>query len=597
MGNLTDRLLRFVVGDAGVARTAILVWAAASLLMLVATGGDVGRRFDDPDDAMRLAEVRDLLGGQGWFDTTQYRVAPPAGLPMHWSRIIDVGLAGLFLAARLLLDIVPAERAAMAAWPLLLLLAATWAVTAISRHIASPAASFPAALLFITSAAAVDQFYPGHVAHHNAQLLATLILVAGAIRMKEGPRFGMLAGLGAALMLAIGLETILYLIVVVAYIALLLAYCRRAVVAAVQAFGLSFGIGTAALALMTMAPSRIMERSCDMLSLPLTLAAVVGGIGLAALAGPVAQSPRMPVRLVLLALLGVIVCTVAFGIAPQCLHGPFAGLDPRLWPIWLDHDTGIQGMAAFLRDDPWGTLARFHLALLTVPAWVLAMWAFPDRRGETGVLGILFAVALGVAYVRSSPYFLVFAAPIVAVAIAHLARIGIAWGMAQATGTAAALIATIALPLLIRAPAALAAKPSPNLQNATMATTGRCAEPASYTPLANLPEGVALAPIYEAPFILVASRQQVLAAGYHRDEKGILATYSMFTAPEQEAHRLLAARGIRYVVLCRGEGSAMWLGEMAPTGLAADLLAGRTPDWLEAIAPANGEPLMIFRVR
>ena len=45
------------------------------------------------DDAMRLVEVRDLLAGQGWFDLTQYRLSPPGGVAMHWSRLVDVPLA------------------------------------------------------------------------------------------------------------------------------------------------------------------------------------------------------------------------------------------------------------------------------------------------------------------------------------------------------------------------------------------------------------------------------------------------------------------------------------------------------------------------
>jgi hypothetical protein len=40
---------------------------------------------------MRLAQLRDWLGGQGWYDLTQSRVA--GGYESHWSRLIDAGLA------------------------------------------------------------------------------------------------------------------------------------------------------------------------------------------------------------------------------------------------------------------------------------------------------------------------------------------------------------------------------------------------------------------------------------------------------------------------------------------------------------------------
>ena len=72
---------------------ALLFLAGSGWLALPAVNGGV---FDalSTDDAMRLVEVRDLIGGQGWFDLFQYRMDPPSGLSMHWSRVIDAPLAG-----------------------------------------------------------------------------------------------------------------------------------------------------------------------------------------------------------------------------------------------------------------------------------------------------------------------------------------------------------------------------------------------------------------------------------------------------------------------------------------------------------------------
>src|ERR1700733_1318490 len=49
--------------------------------------------ISDTDDATRLVQVHDFLAGQGWFDLTQYRIDPPDGLLMHWSRLVDVPIA------------------------------------------------------------------------------------------------------------------------------------------------------------------------------------------------------------------------------------------------------------------------------------------------------------------------------------------------------------------------------------------------------------------------------------------------------------------------------------------------------------------------
>ena len=49
--------------------------------------------FYDPDDAMRMVQVRDFLAGQSWYDLTAWRLDPPNGSFMHWSRALDVPLA------------------------------------------------------------------------------------------------------------------------------------------------------------------------------------------------------------------------------------------------------------------------------------------------------------------------------------------------------------------------------------------------------------------------------------------------------------------------------------------------------------------------
>src|SRR5207248_897810 len=73
----------------------------------------------DTDDAMRLAQLRGWLGGQGWFDLHQARIQPPEGYDTHWSRLIDAGLAGLLFLFGQFTDSVSAERLMRAWWPLL----------------------------------------------------------------------------------------------------------------------------------------------------------------------------------------------------------------------------------------------------------------------------------------------------------------------------------------------------------------------------------------------------------------------------------------------------------------------------------------------
>ena len=79
----------------------LFVWVILCALMFVAKGHALlMHRFPDPDDALRLVEVRDLIAGQSWFDVHQYRIAAPEGVPMHWSRLVDIPLAAMILALR-----------------------------------------------------------------------------------------------------------------------------------------------------------------------------------------------------------------------------------------------------------------------------------------------------------------------------------------------------------------------------------------------------------------------------------------------------------------------------------------------------------------
>ena len=66
-------------------------------------------------------------------------------------------------------------------------------------------------------------------------------------------------------------------------------------------------------------------------------------------------------------------------------------------------------------------------------------------------------------------------------------------------------------------------------------------------------------------------------------------------APPAAAGRLAAARGAAFVLTCDGLSDTRFLAARAPDSLAAALLAGRTPSWLEAV-PLSGTPLRLYRI-
>src|SRR3984893_7606818 len=133
-----------------------VLWLAATVA--IAWPSINGGVFDamSTDDAMRLVQVRDWIGGQGWFDLFQHRLDPP-GVSMHWSRVVDIPLAALILMLRPLLGTHGAEAVTLFGWPLLTFATALALVAAIARQMSSGATSsqITAVVLAVLSAPAL----------------------------------------------------------------------------------------------------------------------------------------------------------------------------------------------------------------------------------------------------------------------------------------------------------------------------------------------------------------------------------------------------------------------------------------------------------
>ena len=145
----------------------VRMWALLALILLLVSAGRIAHwQFPDPDDILRLVQVRDLLGGQGWFDLDQHRIDPLREVPMHWSRLVDIPLALVIGALTPLVGQSAAEGVALIAVPLVIqtvfifFLAYGWARLWKVRHcIAAPGAMIGASNFFeLAVAVAISLF-------------------------------------------------------------------------------------------------------------------------------------------------------------------------------------------------------------------------------------------------------------------------------------------------------------------------------------------------------------------------------------------------------------------------------------------------------
>ena len=95
-----ERLQREI--DRNWQRWVLVAWAAITAWYFYDRWGQIRWwSLGDTDDNMRLMQVRAWMAGQDWYDLRQYRMNPAVGFDIHWSRIVDLPIAGLILFFRL----------------------------------------------------------------------------------------------------------------------------------------------------------------------------------------------------------------------------------------------------------------------------------------------------------------------------------------------------------------------------------------------------------------------------------------------------------------------------------------------------------------
>ncbi|HEY2660776.1 MAG TPA: hypothetical protein VGI79_13730 [Caulobacteraceae bacterium] len=564
-------------------------WRLAGMALLVAlitaatflhNDHQVARTLGDTDDAMRLVQVRDLLGGRGWYDQVVTRLQPPAGTVMHWSRLLDGALAGVLWLARLGLSPSEAERAVRIGWPLALILPAAAASLSIAGSLGGRRAVLAGGLLLIANPWVFVQFQPGRIDHHNVQI--TMTLAAAAFSVTGGGRFwsAVLAGAASALALAIGIESLAFQALIGLGWGLALAQDPRLAQGA-RGYGLALALMTGGLFLIQTPPGRWSLSVCDTLGWNLTAAIILAGLGLAAVAS---LRPRCGVQIGLLLTVGMVAAALYLALDPACLHGPFAAVDPRLRPFWFDGIEELKPWPALLRDNRAAAVRILAVSLMGIGGAGLLVWRVagrPNARLLTAIACLLVAVAVTFQAFRMEDYAFGFGLPVLAAAIAMLTE---GWGLAALVATTLAASPASLGGAINWALARLAPAPPP-----TAAPNSRCYDDDVYRPLAMRPPGLVLADINLGPFILAHTGDSVLAAPYHRMSWGILAAHQALGAPVDQAEQRVRALGVRYIVGCGA------LTRAGPGSFEAELWRGRIPPWLQPVSSA-GDVLQIYQV-
>lgn len=568
---------------------ALIAWLLCCAAMLwLFRGAYPTFGFKDPDDAMRLAQVRDWLAGQAFWDVSQHRVNPPVGGPMHWSRIVDMPIAAIILMLRPLLGATGAELVAMIATPLLLLGGLATAIFVAARRLAGAQVALGSVLLLCVTPTILVQFTPLRIDHHGWQIMLAAVALAGALDARTG-RGGMVAGIALAVWLQISSEALPYAALLGALFALR-HWIDRDESSRLVAYAATLGGCALPLLVLLRGPGAALIRFCDALSY-----AYVWPLAAMAVAVPVAArivGLDSATRRLAIAMLGGGVAVALFAITGgPCVTGdPFAALGPVAYRLWY-----LQVM----EGRPIWEQTRALQGLILLPALVgmaatlaAARCARGGERARWLVTAALLAgaTAVSVMVMRALSVAHVFALPGIAWAI--LAAFRRVQADSRATVRVLGSVALVMLtPVgLCSAWAALASKDDGAERPAV-----NCRAAQVLAPLRALPPATLFAPIDMGPDILVQTHHNVIGTAHHRNAVGITAVIDGFVDAPDAARAVIGRTSAAYVVGCEGLNENRIYAKDNPRGLAAMLERGVVPGWLEPV-PVKA-PLRLYRIR
>lgn len=577
---------------------AMVFLAAVTILLVRTLYGRAGLPFfADTDDAMRMVMVRDFLGGQGWYDLTAHRLNTPWGAELHWSRLVDLPLAILVMVFTSLFGMDGALVAAGSVWPMLLLAVLLWVSARLAQRLVGPEGVLPALVLPVLSPAITAEFMPGRVDHHNVVILLTLIMVWTGIEALRRPRFALLCGLCAATALAIATEALPTIAAAILVMGLAWTF-DTARAAAMRGFGLAFAAGAIIHLAIFRPPSRWLEAACDVISpVYVAVALVVGAVfTLASLVPPPHAAWQ---RFLLLAGLGLAGLALVVAAYPQCLGGPYGNLDPWLQANWIGAIVEARPWFANLFDLPAYAVAVGVPALLGTIVVLWRLWCVREGRAEWAALLVFLALTAIVmlAQVRGARLAVMPAMPAAAWLIVSARQRYLAAPRAPAiAGLVLSWLAFSGVVLSLLVTAVVNVVPGrAQTVSEVRASKEPCLVPAAFADLAALPPERIMSPIDLGAHLLLYTPHEVVAAPYHRNEKGVLDAFRFFNEPIAEARAILDARGIGLVVLCPAMPELQGIPGAAEDSF-VKLHAARTlPTWLTDVS-LPGTPLQVFAV-
>ena len=570
-----------------------LLWAVISVWLLHYKWNAI-RWFalSDTDDNMRFAQVRAWLEGQGWYDLRQYRIDPPVGISIHWSRIVDLPIAGLILLIRPFAGGIEAARWACAIAPLLAMGVGLFGTMLAVRRLIGPWSWVLAAGILVCAETTMIMWMPLRIDHHGWQLAMLILTVAGMADPRP-LRGGVTAGLSTAVSLAIGLELMPYLASAGALIVLWWVL-DRGQADRLRGYGASLAAG-AALGYGLFGSYDNAQPLCDALT-PVYLSALLETGAMVVVLGSLRFEQRW-LRIVVAVAAGAVIAG-AFALCwPQCLGSP-EHVSPEVEKLWLSHVREAKPLYA----QGW----RIWFPIISLPAMGLAGSAIAHHRARGTplempwtVVGLLslFSALLLLWQIRVGP-----AAQLLGV----IGATALGWPLVRHTmGHRSILVrvpGTVAIFALVSGVfAGTIAKYVPEKRTVYRsyvdAANRRCPTLPALKPIEALPKATILTFIDLGPRLIAVTHHDAIAGPYHRAGDAILDVQHAFRSADPEtAHKIMERHGATLLLICPGLSESTVYASENPKGFYEQLVKGKVPAWLAPVALPKNSPYRLWRL-
>lgn len=587
-----------------------MVWNFRTMVLVYNEG-----LLPGPDDFLRLHQAQNFLGGQSWFDLTAYRIFPPAGADIHWTRFVDLPIAGLIYIFNLMTDLTSASRLAAIAWPLFLFLLTVSAMVMICDRLAGKEHRLLALFFFVLSINTLAEFRPGRLDHHNVQILLLVLILLGVTR-GLGKFSNYLVGGFIVTSIVTGLDSLLIIVAILGFLALEWAFQKQGSANRLLQTGLAMSVSSLVFYVTSFPVDRwFTNNACDAFSLfylnaLLLLSATFVVLALIShkqfLTGKYATISRLAVG----GILALAITISLFYFFPHCIDGPYSNVGPELKERWLDRVTEAKGIIErYPANKPhWIMQGIYLLLMLMVAATVIVKEV--KARPELAILGFVVLIGISGAFYQTRilrtgiysviPFCVIFA--------------GIAWNwieqkfatkktLAYVAQGLTCLIMTSAFWVTMGLAGSSFTKAEVGLVKSDTAQKLEsdkhadkdieCTSDLSFGDLQNLGSKHVISGLNTSTAVLVHTPHSVEAGSYHRNGESILNVVSFFQGTIDQAKQVADDRNADFVVICQKN--------IPPTvkdnklTIATAIGTNKLPQWLEWVSKPDA-PLAVLRV-